>query len=871
MRLAFAICGMILTVSLVVAAMHDTRREWQPIQDNYKSIAISKATDERLKEAADRVTKEVKQDFIPTLRRTDRCRSCHLGVDNPSMEGAEQPHGAHPGNLLESHPPEKFGCTVCHHGQGLATTAKAAHANAIEFWEEPMLKGGFIEATCEHCHRGENIAEAPLLADGRVLFNKKGCAGCHKVYGKGGMLGPELTNLGKVSPHLKHPVEENREAYLERTHGNVNLAYILESIEEPLAQPEETTMPEYELSKWEVRAMTVYVKGLNDADLPAVYMAHSNPAELTGKELFVRYCSACHGKTGQGGLHIGRMGTALNNEDFLSLASPELITGIVRQGRNSHNKVMPSWHAEAGGLAEDEIEAVVEYVLSWKDTPRDIAELMAAGGSLNTGHGLYQRVCGDCHGVHREGHIGPSLRSKELFQIASTRLLYETLEEGRPGTAMPAWRGYDKAQLSSLVMFLLAHNGQTSSVSDVNPNGDPEEGESVFLSNCATCHGRDGSGGIGPSLNSGELVTLASHNYFAATITDGRPDSGMPSWSTLSAEQLSDTVAYVRNLAAPVELRDIPTEQGVASDGKEIFTGVCGQCHGPSGEGGTGPAIGASDFTKLTDNQFLAGMIKYGRTGTEMRPHGQVPSALADYTDEEIADIVAYIRTLGAENVIRQTIRGSVDAGEEWYNRLCVNCHGKSGRGGIGPALSNPAFLSVASDGFLQAQMALGRTDTEMRPMTPYAGGIVEVGRATLNDIIAYIRQESTTYGKGTVQTAYGSVLDGEIWFISVCSKCHGIDGKGTSAAPGLNDANFLSFASDGFLQGTIIRGRMHTGMRSFGEHGDGIASLTAKDVTDIATYIRFWVDPRIGPAFGTEISTNAQDPSTAFKQDIEE
>jgi mono/diheme cytochrome c family protein len=634
-------------------------------------------------------------------------------------------------------------------------------------------------------------------------------------------------------------------------------------------------MPTYALSNWELKALTVYVKSLSDIDLPAAYKPRNAllKPELSGSEVFVRYCSACHGKRGEGGIRIGRMGTALNNEDFLALASKQFIEGVVELGRNSHNKVMPAWGGGAGKLDKNELDRVVEWVLSWNAPPHSTADLKAAGGLSDVGRGLYQRACSDCHGARSEGKIGPSLLSKELFQIASTRFLYDTVDRGRPGTAMPAWRGLSPAQISSLVLFLLTHDEPYTSENAISRNGNRTLGKQIYMSRCATCHDRKGTGGIGPSLNSPELATLANHAYFARTIAAGRPDSGMPSWSQLPADQLAGLVAHVRSLGQPAKLGNIPVAHGTTNSGKVLFEGVCAQCHGPFGEGGTGPAIGASAFTDIADDRFLAGMTKYGRTGTEMRPHGRVVSSLANFTDEEIMSIIAHLRHPDSKDVIRQTIRGSVDAGREWYNRLCVNCHGARARGGIGPALSNPTFLEVASDGFLQAQMALGRSDTEMRPMTPYAGGIVEIERARLNDIISFIRHESLSYGKGGdgTQTAFGSVAHGEQWFVDICAKCHGTNGSGTVAAPGLNDANFLSVASDGFLLGTIIRGRMHTGMRSFGQHGDGIASLTARDVTDIATYIRFWVNPLIGPAPPPRSDTDAEWTTTVLAQDIEE
>ncbi len=873
MRIAFAVCGIVLTITVVIAALQDFTTEWGELQREYIELAISQATDPQAREAVRRINVEIKQDFLPQLNRTDRCRTCHLGIDNPNMADAKQPFTTHPGSLLESHPPERFGCTVCHQGQGLATTTEDAHANLIRFWEEPMLPPKFIEASCEQCHRDTELKNAAVLNDGRAIFEEKGCAGCHQVYGKGGPLGPALTDLGRSSPHVKPPTEENRATYAEPVAGDINLAYILEAIADPEAQPETTTMPRYELSNWELNAMAVYVKGLSSRDFPAELkprLAGHRPTP-TGRQRFVRYCSACHGADGEGGYRIGRMGTALNNEDFLALASRSFVEGVVVGGRNSHNKVMPAWREGAGGLSPEEITGIVDYVMSWAG-PSTAGQALAAHQLAPDGDGLFQRACADCHGPRGEGKIGPSLTAPELFQIASERFFDQTLDRGRPGTAMPAWPGLSVAQRRALIAFIRQNDLPHTPLTAVSATG-AELGQRVYWGRCATCHGRQGEGGIGPSLNTPQLAALADEAFFATTLVHGRLDAGMPAWSQLDAPTLSGLVAHLQSIGRAEAMEAIPAGSGDLREGKTIFDGVCSQCHGRRGEGGTGPAIGAVDFTRVVDDRFIAGMIKYGRDGTEMRPHGLVRSTLAGYTDQEIMGITGHLRTLGQSGVVKQTIRGSVAAGESWYRRICVNCHGARGQGATGPALANPHFLQVASDGFLQAQMALGRSGTEMRAMTPYAGGLVELDRAKINDVIAFIRHESMTYGREGQgpQTAFGSVDRGGVMFEGICARCHGKSGRGTVAAPGLNDKNFLQLASDGFLQGTMIRGRMHTGMRAFGQHGDGIASLSAQEITDVTSYMRSWINPHIGVAQLNEENNRVQQMAALHENTVEE
>ncbi|MEX0718245.1 MAG: PDZ domain-containing protein [Planctomycetaceae bacterium] len=193
---------------------------------------------------------EVKHDWMPDLRvklgmssaaRFDNCRTCHLLIDRVQAGNIpEFPHG-HPqsddiaGWVAENkfphpyathprpdlyitasspHPappgggPGTFGCTVCHEGQGSATsfdnaehTADNPHQSHVwdkkhghhpnHYWEYPMYSGRLLEATCLKCHHqveelGENPtygASAPKVVEGYHLIQDYGCFGCHEVQG----------------------------------------------------------------------------------------------------------------------------------------------------------------------------------------------------------------------------------------------------------------------------------------------------------------------------------------------------------------------------------------------------------------------------------------------------------------------------------------------------------------------------------------------------------------------------------------------------------------------------------------------------------------------------------------------------------------
>jgi len=80
-----------------------------------------------------------------------------------------------------------------------------------------------------------------------------------------------------------------------------------------------------------------------------------------------------------------------------------------------------------------------------------------------------------------------------------------------------------------------------------------QSGASLFKSNCAACHGPDGSGNtaIGKSMHMRALgsadVQKMSDKELTATISDGK--GAMPSYKDrLSGAQIKDLVSYIREL-----------------------------------------------------------------------------------------------------------------------------------------------------------------------------------------------------------------------------------------------------------------------------------------------------------------------------------
>ena len=84
------------------------------------------------------------------------------------------------------------------------------------------------------------------------------------------------------------------------------------------------------------------------------------------------------------------------------------------------------------------------------------------------------------------------------------------------------------------------------------------EGSKLFISyNCLDCHGAEGSGAMGPSLQDSRWHFGGTAGEIYQSIYEGRPD-GMPAWgSRIADDQIWRLVAYVQTLSKG---HDVTTE-----------------------------------------------------------------------------------------------------------------------------------------------------------------------------------------------------------------------------------------------------------------------------------------------------------------------
>ncbi len=831
-------------VLLVFAAMRETRMmEYRRHQKRYREKLIELAETPAEKAAAESYPIQMRQFVLPELGRTDRCVSCHVGMEDPRMADAPQPLRYHPHGLLDTHDIREVGCTICHDGQGLATNRKDAHANEVKFWEALRLHGDLTQANCLRCHHAESLPQLATLQLGRSLFVDNGCLGCHKIDRVGGFLGPDLTTIGDASFHLKSPHGKNSKDLLGQFDHNVNLAYLFEAVKTPSLEPGESVMPDNQFSDTEAHALAVYMKSFQTRKVPdALQDFEKHLPQPTGDHIYREFCAACHGKNGEGAplREHEKQGPSLSGNGFQSIVTLDFVKHIVTQ---SDSSIMPNW-GKSGGLSAEQIDAVSRHILSLHaPTPEPDPDYV---GRADYGKVRYESRCAGCHGIggdYEMDMIGPTLSSPEFLTFATDAFLTKTIVDGREGTAMPKWHYLRDNERKDIVAYLGRNRNQPPDLAAVQaeakqPNA-AKRGHPIFRSRCGSCHGMHAEGGIGPSLNTAEFRALASDAFMHETITAGRDGTAMGGWSQLSARELGGILAYLRSFPAG----EVRSRKGVAvaseSKGKINFERTCAPCHGEGGRGLIGPAIGGHDFLNAVDDQFLRESISYGRMGTAMRSNLKGTGSFASFTEHEIDEIVAYMRTLQSvpfDTIGKAVTQGDVALGREVFARNCAQCHGEFGGGGSGPAVGRPGFLSTVSDGFIEGTIANGRSGTEMRSFAHGLGSLTELSEHEIRSIVSYLRSEEDT-AKQTPKLALGTAARGALLYDQQCAQCHGAKNE-EGFAPRLLNPRFLDAATDSYLQATMSLGHGST-MRSMIRGGAGVVEMTGKDINDVIQYLR--------------------------------
>ncbi len=153
-----------------------------------------------------------------------------------------------------------------------------------------------------------------------------------------------------------------------------------------------------------------------------------------------------------------------------------------------------------------------------------------------------------------------------------------------------------------------------------------EQGKQLFNGMCARCHGIDGTGDEGPSLNRPVLARATSDDALREVIRDGIPDRGMPRVRRMTDNELDQLVAYVRSLGRTASV----ATTGNVDKGRATYEKLgCAACHIVKGQGGSfGP-----DLTHIGINRGAAYLRQSFLGPSETLPRGTSPVPGRGFTE----------------------------------------------------------------------------------------------------------------------------------------------------------------------------------------------------------------------------------------------
>jgi cytochrome c oxidase cbb3-type subunit 3 len=117
------------------------------------------------------------------------------------------------------------------------------------------------------------------------------------------------------------------------------------------------------------------------------------------------------------------------------------------------------------------------------------------------------------------------------------------------------------------------------------------DGQKIFGPTCGFCHGADGRGGQGPDLlRSSVVLDDDKGELIGPVIQNGRPNKGMPAFSSLTEEQVRAIAEFLHmqvELAAnrgTYQVQNIVTGNAQAGEAYFKGEGKCTTCHSVSGD-----------------------------------------------------------------------------------------------------------------------------------------------------------------------------------------------------------------------------------------------------------------------------------------------
>jgi len=637
----------------------------------------------------------IRQIWNEQLGVVDRCVTCHEGIDDPLYVNAGQPFKTHSGNYLKHHPVEKFGCVICHDGQGPALTADAAHGE-VDNWTRPVLRGVLAQSSCMKCHdQGQMLSEgactdsAPALMTGWGLFQQYKCAGCHRISGgnKPARTGPSLTFIG----------------------DKVSRTWLINWLKNPAAYLPKTKMPRFHSRAEEIGHVADYLMSLNTRTDTAQYTPSNAEAIRIGGELVRDLgCTGCH-RVHDTGIDFG--------PDFSDIGN-KVNHGWLIQFLKAPRAYDPKTIIPDFKLSDYDAEMIAAYLVSLKKgtvipatagTQRKdrILESSLLDESIRPGHARYDRMktfpnrndllsdniskgkklvkdlgCTGCHEIEKlpSAYNAPDLDTvgdkrvdeltfgnvKNIKKTLKDWMLLKVTDPGRFATdrivtTMPYYN-FTERQAEALVTYLLSLRKDTvpedfRMTAGGMHNPGPGALSLIEKYNCRGCHRIGSTGGtIGPDLSREARKSRPEWLFtFLKSPYKIRPlpmlKARMPDFN-LSDNEVSTLIEYLSSISdEPYPFQFEPKKEIGPEDvwnGEKLYQEIfaCTGCHTVNGHGGqVGP-----DQTDVASRLKKDWIKQWLENPQAIKPDVSMPRFR--FKDWELEAVTDYMMTLGKNRFV---------------------------------------------------------------------------------------------------------------------------------------------------------------------------------------------------------------------------
>jgi mono/diheme cytochrome c family protein len=177
---------------------------------------------------------------------------------------------------------------------------------------------------------------------------------------------------------------------------------------------------------------------------------------------------------------------------------------------------------------------------------------------------LYSQNCAGCHGAQGRGGPAIALADPVYLAIVDQGAMRKVIENGIHGTSMSAFAQsaggmLTNNQIDVITSGMLSNWSQKGILDGSNPPsyaantaGNAGNGEHVYGTYCASCHGPGGQGGPkGSAITNDSFLALVSDQELRTIVIAGRPELGAPDWrgnvpgKPMTDQEITDVVAWL--------------------------------------------------------------------------------------------------------------------------------------------------------------------------------------------------------------------------------------------------------------------------------------------------------------------------------------